>query len=56
MYIMWTTIVFVFVIGVVAVVAWVLFSMSPFAHHADQFRDPETGRWTAESLRIDRPT
>jgi hypothetical protein len=55
MYIMWTTIVFLFVIGVLAVVGWALFEMSPFAHHADRFRDPETGKWTAGSLRLDEP-
>ena len=54
MYVMWTTIVFLFVIGVLAVVGWVLFKMSPFAHHAEQFRDPVTGEWTAGSLRVDK--
>jgi hypothetical protein len=46
-------VVFVFVFGTLAVVAWALFEMSPFAHHKDQFRDPRTGKRTGPSPRLD---
>jgi hypothetical protein len=29
-----------FVVGVLAVVAYALFEVSPFAHHADRFHEP----------------
>jgi hypothetical protein len=29
-----------FVIGVLVVVAYALFEMSPFAHHEDRYREP----------------
>jgi hypothetical protein len=45
--------VFVFVAGVLAVVVWALFEMSPFARHTDQFRDPRTGERTGPSPRLD---
>lgn len=45
--------VFVFVFGTLAVVAWALFEMSPFAHHKDQFRDPRTGKFRGSSPRLD---
>jgi hypothetical protein len=45
--------VFVFVAGVLAVVAWALFEMSPFARHTDQLRDPRTGELTGASPRLD---
>jgi hypothetical protein len=45
--------VFVFVLGVLAVVAWALFETSPFARHTDQFRDPRTGERTRPSPRLD---
>jgi len=45
--------VFVFVFGTLAVVAWALFKMSPFAHHKDQFRNPRTGERTGPSPRLD---
>lgn len=44
---------FVFVFGTVAVVAWALYEMSPFASHRDQFRDPRTGKFRGESPRLD---
>ena len=53
MEILWTTIVLVFVIGVVAVVTWCLFEMSPFARHEDVYRDPVTHEWLGEPPRLD---
>jgi hypothetical protein len=46
-------VVFAFVFGVLAVVAYVLFEMSPLAHHSDQFRDPRTGARRGRSPRLD---
>jgi hypothetical protein len=53
MEILWTTVVMVFVVGVLAVVAWCLFEMSPYAHHSDVFRDPVTGKFIGEPPRLD---
>lgn len=44
---------FVFVFGTLAVVAWALYEMSPFASHHDQFRDPRTGKFRGHSPRLD---
>jgi len=33
-------IVMAFVVGVLAVVAYALFEVSPFAHHTDRFHEP----------------
>ena len=52
MTILWTTIVMVFVIGVLAVVAWCLFEMSPYAHHRDVYRD-SNGKFIGEPPRLD---
>jgi hypothetical protein len=52
MNVLWTTIVVVFVLGTLATVAWCLFEMSPFAHHADVYRD-ENGKWIGEAPRLD---
>lgn len=38
-----------FVIAVLALVAYALFEFTPFARHTDQFRDPVTGRRRWES-------
>jgi hypothetical protein len=46
-------VVFLYVVGTLAVVAWALFEMSPFARHKDQFRDPRTGKRTGPSPRLD---
>jgi hypothetical protein len=46
-------VVFVFVFGTLAVVAWALVEMSGFGHHKDQFRDPRTGERTGPSPRLD---
>jgi hypothetical protein len=48
-----TVVSFAFVFGVLALVAYALFEMSPFAHHADQFRDPRTGARRGHSPRLD---
>lgn len=48
-----TFLTFAFVIGVLAVVAWALFEISPFARHSDQFRDPRTGKRRGTSPRLD---
>jgi hypothetical protein len=42
-----------FVFGVLALVAYVLFELSPFARHVDQFRDPRTGERRGHSPRLD---
>jgi hypothetical protein len=45
-------VVFVFVLAVLAVVAYTAFEVSPFAHHAERFRDSRTGkrRWDSPQL------
>jgi hypothetical protein len=53
MNILLTAIVFVFVLGVLAVVAYALFEVSPFAHHLNEFRDPRTGKRRWESPHLD---
>jgi hypothetical protein len=45
--------VFAFVFGVLGVVAYAFFEVSPFAHHAESFRDPRTGKRRWESPRLD---
>jgi hypothetical protein len=35
-----TVIVMVVVFGIIAVVAYALFEMSPFAHHTDRYHEP----------------
>jgi hypothetical protein len=46
-------VVFAFVFGTLGVVAYALFEVSPFAHHAESFRDPRTGKRRWESPRLD---
>ncbi len=41
---LWIIVVLAFVVSVLAVVAYALFEMSPFAHHVDRFRDTRSGR------------
>jgi hypothetical protein len=48
-----TIIVFAVVLAGLAVGAWALFELSPFARHQEQFRDPLTGRRSGESPRLD---
>ena len=43
----------VFVLGVLAVVAFALFEMSPFSAHANRYRDPVTGKRLFDSPRLD---
>jgi Tfp pilus assembly protein PilE len=50
---LFTIVVFVFVLAVLAVVAYAAFEVSPFAHHAEQFRDPRTGRRRWQSPHLD---
>jgi hypothetical protein len=49
---LFTFVVLGFVLAVLCVVAYALFELSPFAHHADQFRDPRTGtrKWQSPHL------
>ncbi len=44
-----TVVVIAFVVGVLALVAYMLFEISPFAHHADSFH----GRERQRSPRLD---
>jgi hypothetical protein len=48
-----TAVVMVFVIGTLAAVGYALFEMSPWARHADQFRDPKTGKRIGEAPHLD---
>jgi hypothetical protein len=50
---LYTIVVFVFVLAVLASVAFALFAMSPFARHRDRFRDPRTGKRVGESPHLD---
>ncbi|HLY94335.1 MAG TPA: hypothetical protein VKP14_05780 [Gaiellaceae bacterium] len=43
----------VFVVVVLAFLAFPLFESSPFAHHADQYRDPRTGKRREGAPRLD---
>lgn len=53
MHIIFLIIVFAFVISVLGVVGLTFFEISPFAHHTDQYRDPETGKRRFDSPRLD---
>ena len=50
---LFTVVVVVFVIVVLALVGYALFEMSPFARHADHLRDPRTGKRRWKSPRLD---
>ena len=52
MTILWTTLVMIVVIGTLAVAAWCLFEMSPYARHSDVYRDP-TGKFIGKPPRLD---
>ena len=52
MAILFTVIVIVFVIAVLGAVAYALFVMSPFAKHADHFRD-QSGKRIGTGPRLD---
>jgi hypothetical protein len=49
---LYTVIVFVFVIGVLATAAFALFEITPLARHKDRYRDAVTGK-RIESPRLD---
>jgi hypothetical protein len=51
--VMGTFFAFAFFFGVLAVAAWALYEISPFARHADQFRDLRTGIRRGTSPRLD---
>ena len=53
MHILILVIVAAFVLGVLAVVVFSLFELSPFARHSEHFRDPSTGKRQWESPRLD---
>ena len=53
MSILWIIVTFAFVLGVFAVVAYVLFELSPYARHVEQFRDLRTGRRRWESPHLE---
>jgi hypothetical protein len=48
-----TAVAMAFVLVVLAVVAYGLFELSPFARHVDQLRDPRTGRRRWESPHLE---
>jgi hypothetical protein len=52
MTVLWILVVLIFVLGVLAVVAYGLFAMSPFAKHTEHYRDPRTGvrQWPSPHL------
>jgi hypothetical protein len=49
-----TIVVLLFVLSVLIVTAYTLFELSPFAQHADRFRDPQTGKRLGESPALTR--
>lgn len=53
MNIVFTIIVFAFVISVLALVGVAIVEMSPLGRHRDHYRDPETGLRRFESPRLD---
>jgi hypothetical protein len=50
---LWIIVTLVFVLAVLGVVAYALYELSPFARHAEQFRDPRTGRRRWESPHLE---
>ena len=47
------SIVIVFVVSVLALAGYALFELSPFAQHADHYRDPNTGKRLPGVPRLD---
>jgi hypothetical protein len=47
------SVVVVFVVAVLALAAYALYEMSPFAQHADHYRDPSTGKRLSGTPRLD---
>jgi len=50
---LFTIIVIAFVVAVLAVAAYAIFEMTPFAKHSDHYRDPVTGERRGKSPRLD---
>jgi Na+-transporting methylmalonyl-CoA/oxaloacetate decarboxylase gamma subunit len=50
---LFTVVVLAFVLAVLTLVAYALYEVSPFARHAEQFRDPRTGKRRWESPHLD---
>jgi hypothetical protein len=50
---LWTIVAVVFVLSVLAVVAYGLFELSPLARHRDRFRELRTGRRLWESPHLE---
>ena len=50
---LFTIVVMAFVVFVLALAAYAFFELTPFAKHADHYRDPETGKRRGESPRLD---
>lgn len=48
-----TAIVVIFVLAVLAIVVYVIFEMSPFATHAERYRDPQSGKRLGESPHLE---
>jgi len=51
--VLFTIVVLVFVIGVLALVGYALFEMSPWGRHKDHYRDPQTGQRRFESPNLE---
>lgn len=54
MNILFTTIVAVFVVGVLALVVYCMFELTPFSRHAEHYRDPDTGKRLFDSPNLER--
>jgi hypothetical protein len=50
---LFTVIVIAFVLVVLALVAFAVFEVTPFAKHSDHYRDPKTGKRRWSSPRLD---
>jgi len=53
MSVMFTVVVMAFVVAVLAIVVFGLFEVTPFAHHAESYRDPRTGKRRCDSPHLD---
>ncbi len=50
---LFTIVVIAFVVLVLALAAYAVFELTPFARHADKYRDPVTGQRRGKSPRLD---
>jgi hypothetical protein len=50
---LWIVLATVFVLGVLAFVAYGLFEVTPWGRHSDRLRDPQTGRRHGESPHLE---